>query len=114
MTRRELIGNRGLLGVLARDTVSLTGSQMTMLALPWFVLTTTGSASRMAIVLAVESASLAVFGFLSGNIAARMGPRRTMLVSDAARAPLVALVPVLHALDALSFPLLLAIVAAIS
>ena len=49
MTRRELIRNRGLLGVLARDTVSLTGSQMTALALPWFVLTTTGSASRTAL-----------------------------------------------------------------
>ena len=114
MSRRELIRHPGLLGVLARDIVSVTGSQMTWLALPWFVLTTTGSPARMAIVLAVESASVAVFGFLSGNIAARLGPRRTMLVADAARAPLVALVPVLHALDALSFPLLLAIVAAIS
>ena len=113
MTRRELIRNRGLLGLLARDVVSMTGSQMTMLALPWFVLTTTGSAGQMAVVLAVESASLAVFGFLSGNLVARVGPRRTMLVADAVRAPLVALVPLLHALDMLSFPLLLVIVAAI-
>jgi MFS family permease len=114
MTRRELLRNRGLLGLLARDVVSLTGSQMTWLALPWFVLTTTGSASRMAVVLAVESASLAVFGFLSGDLAARLGPRRTMLVADAVRAPLVAAVPLLHAVDALSFPLLLVLVAAIS
>lgn len=114
MSRRELIRNRGLLGLLARDVVSLTGSQMTWLALPWFVLTTTGSASRMAVVLAVESASLAVFGFLSGDLAARLGARRTMLVADAVRVPLVAAVPLLHALDALSFPLLLVLVAAIS
>jgi MFS family permease len=87
---------------------------MTWLALPWFVLTTTGSPARMAIVLAVESASLAVFGFLSGNVAARLGLRRTMLIADAVRAPLIALVPVLHALDALSFPLLLALVAAVT
>ena len=113
-SRRALLRNRSLLALLARDVVSLTGSQMTWLALPWFVLTTTGSASRMAVVLAVESASLAVFGFLGGNIVARLGPRRTMPVADAARAPLVALVPLLHALDALSFPLLLVLVAAIS
>jgi MFS family permease len=113
MTRRELIRNRGLLGLLARDVVSMTGSQMTMLALPWFVLTTTGSAGRMAIVLAVESASLAVFGFLSGNLVNRLGARRTMLIADAVRAPLVALVPLLHAAGLLSFPLLLVIVAAI-
>jgi MFS family permease len=113
MSRRELLRHPGLLGLLARDAVSMTGSQMTAIALPWFVLTTSGSATRMAIVLAVESASMAVFGFLSGNIAARLGPRRTMLIADAARAPLVASIPLLHALDVLSFPLLLVLVAAI-
>ncbi|MDP8910863.1 MAG: MFS transporter, partial [Actinomycetota bacterium] len=113
-SRRALLRNRSLLALLARDVISVTGSQMTWLALPWFVLTTTGSASRMAVVLAVESASLAIFGFLGGNVVTRLGPRRTMLVADAARAPLVALVPLLHALDALSFPLLLVLVAAIS
>ena len=56
--------------------------------------------------------SMAVFGFLGGNVAARLGPRRTMLVADACRAPLVALIPLLHALDALSFPLILAVAAA--
>jgi MFS family permease len=114
VTRRELLRHPGLLGLLARDVISLTGSQMTMLALPWFVLIETGSAARMAVVLAVESASVAVFGFLSGNVATRLGPRRTMLISDAARAPLVALVPLLHALDLLSFPLLLVLAAAIA
>lgn len=102
------------MGLLARDVISLTGSQMTMLALPWFVLTTTGSAARMAVVLAVESAAAAIVGFLSSNLATRLGARRTMLISDAARAPLVALIPILHVLDALSFPLLLALAAAIA
>jgi MFS family permease len=37
-----------------------------------------------------------------------------MLIADAARAPLVALIPLLHALDALTFPLILVIAAAIS
>ena len=114
MTGRELLRNRALLALLARDTVSSTGSQMTALALPWFVLTTSGSATRMALVLAVQSASMAVFGFLAGNVAGHLGPRRTMLVADAARAPLVALIPLLHALDALTFPLILVIAASIS
>jgi MFS family permease len=114
VSRRELLRHRGLLGLLARDVISTTGSQMTWLALPWFVLTTTGSPARMAIVLAVESASLAVFGFLGGNIATTLGLRRTMLIADAVRAPLIALVPILHALDALSFPLLLVLVAAVT
>jgi MFS family permease len=114
VSRRELLRHRGLLGLLARDVVSMTGSQMTWLALPWFVLTTTGSPARMGVVLAVEAASLAIFGFLSGNVVARLGPWRTMLIADAVRAPLIALVPLLHAVDALSFPLLLALVAAVT
>lgn len=114
MTRRELFHHRGLLGLLARDVVSMTGSQMTWVALPWFVLTTTGSPARMAVVLAVESASMAFFGFALGNVVTKLGPRRTMLLADGVRAPLVAVIPILHWADALSFPVLLVIVAAIS
>lgn len=114
MNRSELLHNRGFVGLLLRDIVSLTGSQMTWVALPWFVLTTSGSPTRMAVVLAVEAASIAIFGFLLGNVATRIGPRRTMLIADGMRAPLTALIPVLHWLDALSFPLLLALIAVIS
>lgn len=113
MTTRELLRHRALLAVLMRDVVSLTGSQMTWVAIPWFVLTTTGSPTRMTIVLAVEAAALGIVGFLSGNVVSRLGPRRTMLVADGVRGPLVALIPILHFADALSFPLLLALVAAI-
>jgi MFS family permease len=114
VTRRELLRHPGLLGLVARDVVSLAGSQMTWVAIPWFVLTTTGSPTRMTIVLAVESASLAVFGFFGTNVATRLGARRTMLICDAVRAPLIALIPVLHALDQLSFGVLLVLVAAMA
>jgi MFS family permease len=113
VTTRELLRHRGLLAVLVRDVVSITGSQMTWVAIPWFVLTTTGSPARMTLVLAVEAASLGVVGFLSGNVVSRLGPRRTMLIADGVRGPLVALIPILHFADALSFPVLLALVAAI-
>jgi MFS family permease len=113
MTTRELLRHRGLLAVLMRDVVSITGSQMTWVAIPWFVLTTTGSPARMTLVLAVEAAALGVVGFLSGNVVSRLGPRRTMLVADGLRGPLVALIPILHFADALSFPVLLLLVAAI-
>jgi predicted MFS family arabinose efflux permease len=83
---------------------------MTFLALPWFVLVTTGSAARMGAVLAAELVPMALFGIPSGSVISRLGARRTMLVSDFARAPLVAAVPVLHWSGALTFPLLLAIV----
>lgn len=113
MTRGAVLREPALLALLLREAISLAGSQMTWVALPWFVLTTTGSATKMAIVVAVEAAALGVVGFAAGNLAARLGPRRTMMICDAARAPLMAAIPALHALDLLSFPLLLALVFAV-
>jgi MFS family permease len=64
-------------------------------------------------VLAAGVLPLAVFGIPSGALVARVGARRTLLASDLVRAPLVALVPALHGLGTLSFPLLLVIVFAL-
>jgi MFS family permease len=102
---------RPLLALISAEVISSLGSQMTFLALPWFVLQTTGSPTRMGVVLAAELAPIAVLGIPSGAVIARYGARRTMIVSDLARAPLIASIPLLHELDALSFPLLLVIVA---
>jgi MFS family permease len=111
-SRRDLLRNRGLIGILAREIVSLTGSQMTWVALPWFVLTTTGSAARMSVVLAVEAAAVAVGG-LGGGLATRLGARRTMLICDGVRAPLMAAIPLLHLAGMLTFPVLLVLVAGV-
>ena len=39
--------DRSLLGLVSAELVSLTGSAMTFVALPWFVLATTGSTARI-------------------------------------------------------------------
>ena len=84
---------------------------MTWLALPWFVLRTTGSPQRMTWVIIAEVLPVAVLGFWGGAIAGRIGTRRTMLTCDLARVPLFAAIPALHAAGALPFPVLLALVA---
>ena len=99
--------------LVAAEIVSILGSRMTYLALPWFVLVTTGSPSKMALVLAVEIAPMAILGIPSGMAVERLGARTTMLVCDAARIPLLASLPILHSADTLSFPLLLALVFAL-
>ena len=113
MTRTSLLREPALLALLVRDAVSNAGSQMTWVALPWFVLTTTGSATKMAFVVGVEAAALGIVGFAAGNLVGRVGPRRTMLVADAARAPLMAAIPALHLAGLLSFPVLLVLVFAV-
>ncbi len=104
-----LLSRRGVRPLLTAEIVSTTGSAMTALALPWLVLETTGSASKAGLVAAAEWLPMALLGIPSGQIAARLGPRRTMVGCDLSRAPLVALIPLLDALDALSFGILVPI-----
>jgi MFS family permease len=105
-----MLRDRRLLALLVAETISTTGSQMTWLALPWFVLTTTGSAGRMVVVLAAEAAGVIVAGLPGGALLTRLGSRRTMMLADAVRFPLTLLIPVLHWSGALSFPVLLVLV----
>ncbi|MFC7484426.1 hypothetical protein ACFQX7_36470 [Luedemannella flava] len=48
------MNRRPLVGLLVAETISNLGSRMTMVALPWLVLVTTGSAARTGLVAAVE------------------------------------------------------------
>jgi MFS family permease len=93
------------------ETISVLGTRMTYLALPWFVLVTTGSPSKMSLVLAAEILPMAILGIPSGALVQRLGSRTTMLVADLARAPILASIPLLYAAGVLDFWLLLAIVA---
>jgi MFS family permease len=105
----SVLRERSLRALLAAEVVSVTGSQMTWLALPWFVLITSGSATRMTLVMAAELVGLGILGLPGGKLLARIGARRTMLLCDGARAPLMLLVPLLHWAGALSFAALLAL-----
>jgi MFS family permease len=108
-----MLRNRPLVALLTAQAVSSLGSQMTFLALPWFVLVTTGSAAKMSIVLAVEILPVALLGIPSGALISRLGARTTMVIGDAARAPLMLAVPLLHEAGLLTFPLLLVFVFAL-
>ncbi len=96
--------------LVSAEIISILGSRMTYLALPWFVLVTTGSAAKMSLVLAVEILPMAIFGIPSGMVVERLGARTTMLVCDAARAPLLVALPILHAAGVLHFSVLLGLV----
>ena len=109
MSATSVLRDRSLRALLAAEVVSTTGGQMTWLALPWFVLVSTGSATRMTLVIAAELIGLGLLGLPGGKLLGRIGARRTMLVCDGARAPLMLLVPVLHWTGGLSFAALVAL-----
>jgi len=105
----SVLRSTALRALLTAEVISTTGAQMTWVALPWFVLLTTGSATRMSVVMAAEAIGLAAVGFPSGRLLNRLGARRTMLLCDGLRGPLMLVIPVLHWADALSFGVLIAV-----
>ena len=104
---------RALAGVLTAMAVSLTGTRVSVIALPWFVLVTTGSATQTGLVAFCEMAPYVVVKALTGPLVDRAGPRVGSWSTDAVSAVAAGLVPLLHLVDLLSFPLLLVLVALI-
>lgn len=101
---------RPLAGWLSAEAVSLTGTRISMIAIPWFVLTTTGSAAQTGLVAFVELTPMVALKVLGGPLIDRLGPRRVAVTCDLGSAVAVGLIPILHLTGLLSFPALLALV----
>lgn len=104
---------RPLIAFLSAEMLSMTGSQLSFVTIPWLVLVTTGSAAQTGLVSLAEMGPYVLAGLLGGPLVDRFGPRRAVLTAEISSAVAVAAIPVLHSLDALSFPVLLALVAVI-
>lgn len=102
---------RGLVGLLAAWGVSTLGTRMSLLALPWFVLTTTGSPTLTGLVATVELAPYVTVQALGGPAVDRIGVWRTSIAGDVGAGVLFALIPVLHLVHLLVIPELLICVA---
>lgn len=94
---------RPLVGGLAADTISLLGTRITMIAIPLFVLTSTGSAAKTGIVAFAEALPLVVCKVLGGPVIDRFGPRRIAIGCDLGSMLVVGAIPLLHDTGRLPF-----------
>jgi MFS family permease len=101
--------------MLAASSVSIAGTRISTIALPWLVYTETGSAGLTGLVLTAEMAPYVVSKALGGPLVDRRGPRAISVVGDLLSGAFLALIPILYAVGQLSLPervpLLLALVA---
>jgi MFS family permease len=74
-----------------------------MVALPWFVLETTGSAARTGLTTAVHAIPMVLTGIFGGVIVDRLGFRRTAIISDLMSAVAFGLIPVLYLTTGITF-----------
>ena len=102
---------RSLYGLLVTSVISVAGTRISAIAIPWFVLTTTGSPTKMGLVTLFEMLPYAAVKALGGPLIDRRGPRPVSIGADVISAVVAALIPLLHLTGQLSFPVLLVLVA---
>jgi MFS family permease len=76
----------GLVALLSAHVVSMLGSVVTTVAVPWLVLVSTGSAAKMGLVSAATVFPALLAGVFGTPLADRLGIRRTMIVAESAAA----------------------------
>ena len=70
-----------LFGLLAANAISITGNRLTQLAIPWFVLQSTGSVAKTGLVGFFSLLPFVISSALGGVIVDRLGYRRASIVS---------------------------------
>src|SRR3954452_18747259 len=89
--------------LVAADALLLAGSVVATLAIPWFVLVTTGSAARTGIAAFVAVLPLALSALFGAAIVDRVGPRRASVAADFLAGACIAAIPLLHTLGLLEY-----------
>ncbi|MFJ6754400.1 MFS transporter [Streptomyces sp. NPDC091273] len=102
---------RPLAAVLAANTISIAGSSLTLIGVPWFVLQTTGSAGRAGVVAFCATLPVVVAALIGGPVIDRIGRRRISMASDLISGLSVGAIPLLHRAGVLEFWMLCALMA---
>lgn len=85
-----------LFALLCANGISMMGNVLTMIAVPWFVLQTTGSASRTGLVAFFTALPAIIAAFFGGTLVDRAGFKRMSIISDVMSGLTVALIPLLY------------------
>ncbi len=99
-----------LAALLASEAISITGNRLTQLAIPWFVLQTTGSVAQTGLVAFFSLLPFVLSSALGGVFVDRMGYRRARVLADVASGASVLCIPLLYHTTGLPLAALLALV----
>ena len=99
-----------LVALLSAHAISLTGNMITLIALPLYVLDTTGSASLTGVAAFFAIMPVVIGGLFGGVLVDRFGYRRASVVSDLVGAVTIVAVPIVALTVGLPFWALLALI----
>ncbi|MEZ4572518.1 MAG: MFS transporter [Thermomicrobiales bacterium] len=110
MTPSPQKARRSLWALVGADSLSRLGDIITLTAIPWFVLETTGSASKTGLTVFAGALAVVISLFFGGAVVDRIGYRSASIVGDLASGATVALIAALHLTVGLPFWLLVSLV----
>ncbi|MFB4263860.1 MFS transporter [Nonomuraea sp. GTA35] len=100
---------RAFITLLAANALSVTGTMLCLLAVPWFVLETTGSPVLTGLASFATTLPIVISAAFGSTMVDRLGFRPVSVLSDLVSGLIVLAVPVLFLTTGLSYPLLLAL-----
>jgi MFS family permease len=92
-----------LYSLFIANAISLVGNVFSLIAIPWFVLQTTGSATQTGVTGFFTILPVILAGFFGGTFIDRLGYKRTSIIADLASCVTTALIPILYATIGLEF-----------
>ena len=92
-----------LISLLTANAISLVGNVLSAIAIPWFVLQTTGSATQTGITGFFTILPVVLAGLFGGTLVDRLGYKRTSVIADIASGVTTALIPLLYFTIGLEF-----------
>lgn len=99
-----------LITLFITSLISTTGDMMAAIAIPWFVLETTGSTVQTGIAAFFTVSPIVIGMAFGGTLVDRLGYKRVSVVADLASGLTILLIPVLHTTVGLAFWQLLLLV----
>lgn len=92
-----------IISLLTANAISLVGNMLSAIAVPWFVLQTTGSATQTGITGFFTVFPVVLAGLFGGTLVDRLGYKRTSIIADIASGVTTALIPLLYFTIGLEF-----------
>jgi MFS family permease len=99
----EPMNRTPVVALVAASAISQVGSMLTLIALPWFVLVTTGSPAKTGLTAFFEALPGFIAGVFGGTLVDRLGYKRAGIIADVVSGCGVALVPALYHTVGLAF-----------
>jgi MFS family permease len=93
--RATLLRESNFRWLMSGGLISALGDQFTLIALPWLVLTSTGDALTLGLVIALMSVPRALFILVGGALVDRYSPKTVLMLSKFANALLLAILSAL-------------------